>query len=164
MLRAMETDLSRAIGATWFGAGLPTGSLERLAALGELRDAEPGRLLLVEGAPTQELDLILSGRVGVTAREPGRGEITLMTVEPGDIVGWSVLLAPLPATATVRVIEPTKLVAFPGAALRAALATDPVLSAAIHRQALDALARRLLATRHQLLDLAGSATPGHEPW
>jgi CRP-like cAMP-binding protein len=160
------TDLRQAIGATWFGAGLPAASLDRLAALGQLREAEPGTTIMVEGAPTTELDLVLSGRVGVTAREPGRGEVTLMTVEPGDIVGWSVLLAPLPATATVRVIDHARLVAFPGAELRAALAADPVLSAAVHRQALDAVARRLLATRHQLLDLsqAQATTLGSEPW
>jgi CRP/FNR family transcriptional regulator, cyclic AMP receptor protein len=164
----METspDLRQAIGATWFGAGIPAPSLERLASLGQLRDAEPGELLLVEGAPTTELDLILSGRVGVTEREPGRGEVTLMTVEPGDIVGWSVLLTHLSATATVRVIERTRLVAFPGEALRAVLAEDPVLAAAVHRQALDAVARRLLATRHQLLDLGEAlvSSIGSEPW
>jgi CRP-like cAMP-binding protein len=120
----------------------------------------------VEGTPPTELDLIVSGRVGVTAREPGRGDVTLMTVEPGDIVGWSVLLTHLAATATVRVIEPSRLIAFPGDALRATLALDPVLSAAIHRQALDAVARRLLATRHQLIDLGGApvASGGIQPW
>jgi CRP-like cAMP-binding protein len=153
-------DLRQAIGATWFGAGIPAPSLERLASLGQLREAEPGELLLVEGAPTTELDLILSGRVGVTEREPGRGQVTLMTVEAGDIVGWSVLLAHLVATATVRVIEPTRLVAFPAERLRAALAEDPVLSAAVHHAALDALARRLMATRHQLLDLGSALADG----
>lgn len=159
-------DLRQAIGATWFGAGIPAPSLERLASLGRLREAEPGEILMVEGAPTTELDLVLAGRVGVTAREPGRGEVTLMTVEPGDIVGWSVLLTPLPATATVRVIDRARLVTFPGEELRAALAADAVLSAAVHRQALDAVARRLLATRHQLLDLGEALTSsiGSEPW
>jgi CRP-like cAMP-binding protein len=159
-------DLRQAIGATWFGAGIPAPSLERLASLGRVRDLGPGELLLVEGARTTELDLILSGRVGVTEREPGRGEVTLMTVEPGDIVGWSVLLTHLAATATVRVVERTRLVAFPGEELRAALARDPVLSAAVHRQALDAVARRLLATRHQLLDLseALASSIGSQPW
>lgn len=158
-------DLRQAIGATWFGGGIPAPSLQRLASLGRLRDVGPGEVLLVEGAPTVELDLILAGRVGVTAREPGRPDVTLMTVEPGDIVGWSVLLTDLPATATVRVMEATRLVAFPGHELRAALAADPVLSAAVHRQALDAVARRLLATRHQLLDLGATVTPGGtQPW
>ncbi|MEZ4596658.1 MAG: cyclic nucleotide-binding domain-containing protein [Chloroflexota bacterium] len=163
----METgSLRAAIGGTWFGAGLPSASLARLSELGRLRELGRGEVLLVEGAPTQELDLVLAGRVGVTAREPGRGDVTLMTVEPGDIVGWSALLAPMPATATVRVIEPARLVAFPGAELRAALAEDPVLAAAVHRQALDAVARRLMATRHQLLDLhaAVAAESWSEPW
>jgi CRP-like cAMP-binding protein len=159
-------DLAQAIGATWFGAGIPAPSLQRLAALGRLRDAEPGETLLIEGSPTTELDLLLSGRVGVTEREPGRGEVTLMTVEPGDIVGWSALLTHLPATATVSVIERTRLVAFPSEDLHAAFDTDPVLAKAVYRQALDAVARRLMATRHQLLDLGEALTSsiGTEPW
>lgn len=164
----METtsDLRDAIASTWFGAGIPAASLDRLAALGRLRDAERGETLLTEGIPATELDLILSGMVSVTAREPGRGEVTLMTVEPGDIVGWSVLRSPMPATASVRVIERARLVAFDGDALRDALERDPELSAAVYRQALDAVARRLLAALHQLLDLRDdrAISQGSETW
>lgn len=158
--------LREAIGATWFGRALSADAREHLATLGQLREAEPGEVLLTEGGETRELDLLLRGRVAVTAHEPGQGTVTLMTVEPGDIVGWSVLLPPLPATATVRVVERATFVAFPGDALRAALATDPALSAAIHHQALDAVARRLSATRHQLLDLAQelASRSRTEPW
>ncbi|MBX3028964.1 MAG: cyclic nucleotide-binding domain-containing protein [Chloroflexi bacterium] len=157
---ANET-LRREVGATWFGVGLPADALDRLAALGHLRDVEPGTVLLTEGTPTPELVLLLHGRARVAEREPGREELTLMTVEAGDIVGWSVLLAPMPATATVTAIEASRVAAFPGAALRAQLAVDPVLSAAIHRQALDAVARRLLATRQQLMDMYRPGGPRH---
>ena len=145
-------------------AGIPAPSLGRLAALGRLREADPASCCSSRGAPT-ELDLILSGRVGVTEREPGRGEVTLMTVEPGDIVGWSVLLSTCPRPRRCASWS-GRLVAFPGEDLRVALARDPVLSAAVHRQALDAVARRLLATRHQLLDLGEALTSsiGSEPW
>jgi CRP-like cAMP-binding protein len=146
-------DLRQAIGATWFGAGIPAPALDRLASLGRFRQAARGEAILTEGAPATELVLILSGMVGVTAREPGQGEVTLMTVEPGDIVGWSVLRPSMPSTASVRVLEPASLVVFPGEVLRDALARDPELSAAVHRQALDAVARRLLAALQQLMNL-----------
>lgn len=84
-----------------------------------------------------------------------------MTVEAGDIVGWSVLLSPLAATATVTAAEACRLVGFPGLELHGALAADPVLSAAVHRQALDAVARRLLATRQQLMDMYRADGPRH---
>lgn len=157
---ANET-LRREVGATWFGAGLPADALARLVALGDVREIEPGTQVLAEGTPTPELVLLLRGRARVTEREPGREELTLMTVEAGDIVGWSVLLSPMPATATVTAIEPCWLIAFPGTALRAQLAIDPVLSAAVHRQALDAVARRLLATRQQLMDMYRPGGPRH---
>ncbi len=165
-----QQDLREAISATWFGAGLPAASIDRLTAMGRARVAEPGEDLLVEGAPSGELVLVLTGRVGLSARDPGQGDITLMTVEPGDIVGWSALLAARPATATARVIERTRLVAFPRDELHAALQADPVLAAAVYRQALDAVARRLLATLDQLIETTrptGPATApagGTRPW
>jgi CRP/FNR family cyclic AMP-dependent transcriptional regulator len=159
----MDTqDLRQAIADTWFGAALPATSLDRLAALGRPREAEPGDTLLTEGAPSRELSLVLRGRVGVIAHDPGQGDITLMTIEPGDIVGWSTLLAARPATATARVIEHSTLVTFPREDLHAALEQDPSLAAAVYRQALDAVARRLLAALDQLIDLSEELRPTTE--
>jgi CRP-like cAMP-binding protein len=159
-------DLRDAIASTWFGAGLPAASARRLAAIGRHIDAEPGETLLTEGQPASALHLVLEGRVGIVARLPGQGEATLMTIEPGDIVGWSALLAPMPATATARVIERARLVTFPRDGLRSALDGDPALAAVVYRQALDAVSRRLLAALHQLLDLGeGQAVPtGGQSW
>jgi CRP/FNR family cyclic AMP-dependent transcriptional regulator len=87
--------------------------------------------------------------------------MTLMTVERGDIFGWSVLLAPYRATSTVTVVEHARIAAFPGTALRTALRHDTALAAATYRQVLEAVARRLLATRQQLLDVYRSEAA---PW
>ena len=46
--------------------------------------------------------------------------------------------------------------AFDGARLRAAIPEDTELAAEIYRAVLEAVARRLGATRHQLLDLFGT--------
>jgi CRP-like cAMP-binding protein len=78
-----------------------------------------------------------------------------MTVEPGDVVGWSALVPPYRATSTAVAVEPTRLLAFDGASLRKALQEDPALAATVYPRVLEAVARRLGATRHQLLDLYG---------
>src|SRR5437899_9211249 len=44
------------------------------------------------------------------AAVPGKGWVTTMTIEPGDIFGWSALVPPHRATATAVVIEPVEAV------------------------------------------------------
>jgi len=98
----------------------------------------------------------------LTEHVAGRGSVTLMTVEPGDIFGWSALISPFRATSTVVSLEPVKVIAFDAGLLRERVRSDCELTAGIYPKLLEALARRLGATRHQLLDLYGSEQT--EPW
>lgn len=150
------------IDGTWFGAGLSGATVERLAKNAREYEAPARARLLREGEPTKELSVLIEGRVALTEHVAGRGSVTLMTVEPGDIFGWSALISPYKATSTVVSLEPVRVVAFDGAQLREDVRTDCKLAAGIHPKLLEALARRLLATRHQLLDLYGSDQT--EPW
>jgi hypothetical protein len=126
------------------------------------KDAHDLRLLLKEGDETRELSLLVSGRVALTEHVPGRGSVTLMTVEPGDVFGWSALIPPFRATSTVVSLEPVKVIAFDGARLRAEVRSDMALAAGVYQQLLEAVARRMQATRHQLLDLYRAESS--EPW
>lgn len=156
------TALAEHIDATWFGSGMPAKTLKRLAECAREYEAPERARLLREGDETRELSVLVEGRVALTEHVAGRGSVTLMTVEPGDVFGWSALIAPYKATSTVVSLEPVKVVAFDGTRLREAVRSDCALAAAIHPKLLEALARRLLATRHQLLDLYGSQQG--EPW
>lgn len=146
------------IDATWFGAGLSPASQQFLADLAREYAAPAGTRLLQEGAETRELSLLLHGRLLLTEHVPGRGPVTLLTIEPGDIFGWSALIAPFRATSTVTVTEPATVIAFEAARLRYALHQDVQLAAGIYQQVLEAVARRLLATRQQLLDVYDAGT------
>jgi CRP/FNR family transcriptional regulator, cyclic AMP receptor protein len=150
------------IDATWFGAGLSRGVKERLASLARTYEAPAGARLLREGDDTAELSVLVQGRVALTEHVAGRGSVTLMTVEPGDVFGWSTLIAPFKATSTVISLEPVRAIAFEGTLLRERLHADCELAAGIYPKVLEALSRRLGATRHQLLDLYGSEQS--EPW
>ena len=106
------------IGATWFGSGLSEGSVERLAGMAREYETPARARLLREGDETRELSVLVDGRVALTEHVAGRGSVTLMTVEPGDVFGWSALIAPYKATSTVVSLEPVKVIAFDGASLR----------------------------------------------
>ena len=158
-------DVSGAIGAIHgspFVAGLAPSERRRLAALAVRRTAAPGDVLLHEGAPTSHLGIVTEGRVALRLQLPGRGAITVLTVEPGDVFGWSALVPPYRSTSTVVAVEPTEVVVFDAVALRAALEEDDGLAASLYPRILRSVSRRLEATRMQLLDVFGHEAV--EPW
>jgi CRP/FNR family cyclic AMP-dependent transcriptional regulator len=122
----------------------------------------PGEELLREGGPADDLGIVHEGRVALRLRVPERGMTTILTVEPGDIVGWSAVVPPHRSTSTVVALVPTTLLLIDGVALREVLATDPETAAPVYHALLQAMSRRLTGTRLQLLDLF--TAPGTEPW
>ncbi|MHB8892459.1 MAG: Crp/Fnr family transcriptional regulator [Candidatus Limnocylindrales bacterium] len=146
-------DLISALGSSWFGAGLPPETVARLAGIAEMRDVESGDEVTREGQVTEALSIVLSGRVALRTLVPERGMVTILTVEPGDVVGWSALVPPHRATATGIAIEPVVLVELPGERLRVMLRSDHALAASLYPRVLQVVSRRLTATRMQLLDL-----------
>jgi CRP-like cAMP-binding protein len=141
------------LGTGWFGAGLSPHAVSRLVACAGVRAYATDEVLMREGEERHPFGVVTSGRVALRLLVPERGAVTILTVEPGDVVGWSALVAPYRATSTAVAVEPTKLVAFDVPALRRALREDSALAATVYPRLMEAIARRLGATRHQLLDL-----------
>jgi CRP-like cAMP-binding protein len=150
------------LSATWFAATLPPEVRERLTGLARRARYEPGDVLLQEGEPADDLGIVLTGRIALRLRVPERGSVTILTVEPGDLVGWSAIVPPHRSTSSAIALVPSEVLTFAGEPLRAALATDPILAAAVYPRVLRAVARRLDGTRLQLLDVF--TAPGVEPW
>jgi CRP/FNR family cyclic AMP-dependent transcriptional regulator len=147
---------------TWFGAQLPPALINRLDAHVRRLELEPGEELLREGGPVDDLGIIEEGRVAIRLRVAGRGVATILTVEPGDVVGWSAIVPPHRSTSNVVALVRTTVMLIDAIALRAELAADPVTAVAVYRAVLLALSRRLTGTRLQFLDLF--TAPGPEPW
>ncbi len=154
--------LHAALTGGWFGAGLSDGVRTQLAGLATEATYPAGATVLHEGAPVDALGIVVEGRVAIQLHVPDRGMQTILTVEPGDLVGWSALVTPHRSTSTVIALEPTTIVNVDGLALRTAIEADPVLAAAVLSRVLEAVGRRLTATRTQLLDLF--ARSAEEPW
>ena len=140
------------LSTTWFAAGLSPEDQLSLARLARRYQAPAGTTLLAEGAAVSELGVVLSGRVSVRTLVPERGLVTILTVEPGDIFEVA-LVPPYRSTATVVALQDVDVIALDGHRLRAALAADCGLAAALYPRLVEAMSRRLDATRLQLLDL-----------
>jgi len=158
----METSgLTALLGDTWFGGTLQAATRSRLAALGEVIDIPEGSIVVQEGAPCLAMGVVISGRIALRLGLPGGQDRTILTVEAGDVFGWSAVLPPAIATSTGTAVTPSRAILFPGERLRTALAVDCELAAAVYQRLLMTVARRLTATRVQLLDLY---RPANEPW
>jgi CRP-like cAMP-binding protein len=125
-------------------------------------DLDPGVTFMREGEVTQSLTIIIRGRVALRMRIPERGAVTILTLDSGDLVGWSAIVPPYRATTSATTLEPTELAVFDAAELRELLASDAELAAAFLPPVLHTVAARVAATRDQLLDLFRGV--GVDPW
>jgi CRP-like cAMP-binding protein len=154
--------LNENLAAAWLTHALSPHARIRLAELGRLVTVADGAVLMREGEPSDFLAIVLQGRVALRLRVPERGQVTVMTVEPGDVLGWSAVVPPYRATSSAIALGATELAHFDGPTLRAALAADAALAAEFYPVLLSAVARRLEGTRLQLLDLFSHRWV--EPW
>jgi CRP/FNR family cyclic AMP-dependent transcriptional regulator len=135
----------------------------RIAPLTRPLDFEAGAIVLRDGVDTPFLGVILSGRVALRLRVPEMGDrITIVTIEPGELIGWSAVVPPYRATVDAVATEATHLLAIDAATLRATLAADAELSAELLPLILESVSDRLGATWQQLLDLYASRET--QPW
>jgi CRP/FNR family cyclic AMP-dependent transcriptional regulator len=142
---------------------LPPKLREGLIPLGQQVGYGAGDLVFGEGETTPFLGAVESGRIALRYRVPELGNrVTIVTIEPGEIVGWSAVVAPFRATADAVATEPTRLLVFEAGPLRERLEADSELAAAFLPLILEAVSRRLTTSWHQLLDLF--AARGQGPW
>ena len=148
-----QASIVASLNSTWFASGLEPETQTRLAELARTYHAEPGQELFREGDPSDLFGVVIRGRIALRTLVPERGEITILTIEPGDVFGWSTVVPPYRSTSTAVAIEPTEAIVFEASGIRAALRTDCQLAVALYPRIMLAVSRRLNATRHQLLDL-----------
>jgi CRP/FNR family transcriptional regulator, cyclic AMP receptor protein len=116
-------------------------------------------ILFREGEPCDSLFLVVSGLVAIEMYVPRRGPVRLLTVGPGEILGWSAVLGSQRMTATAIVLDETDLIRIPAGPFSELCVTDPEVGYALMRRLAVGLSRRLFATRLQLLDLFAETPP-----
>jgi CRP-like cAMP-binding protein len=142
-----------------FSAPLPREVLEQLAAESTVRRVPAGTYLFREGSDNRNLYLIRSGRLALEMNVPGRGEVRILTLGPGEMAGWSALLGDGKMTAGAVAVEDTEVVAAEADKLRQLCQSNRDFGYHLMRRMAAALSQRLLATRLQLLDLFADTPP-----
>jgi CRP/FNR family cyclic AMP-dependent transcriptional regulator len=138
-------------------------SRDRLAQISSDATFGAGVTILEEGQPAPFLATVQSGRVALQLRVPELGDrVTILTVEPGELLGWSAVVAPYRVTVDAVATERTRLRLMRADVLRLALAEDCDLAMELLPIVLESLSARLGGSWHQLLDLFANRTP--TPW
>jgi CRP/FNR family cyclic AMP-dependent transcriptional regulator len=112
-----------------------------------------GRALFSEGSRNERLYLVHSGTIALEMRVPGRGNVRILTISAGEMVGWSALLGQQIMSATAIVLEDTELLSFSAVELQTLCDHNHEIGYVVMHRMAVALSGRLLATRLQLLDL-----------
>jgi CRP-like cAMP-binding protein len=110
-----------------------------------------------DGRPTLDVGFILEGRLAVRDHVAA-DEVTLMTLEPGDLFGWSAVLDGI-STASIVALEDARVLLLDRAGLLAAMKSDKGIAAAVYRRLLEAVASRLDATRLLMRDVYAGKDP-----
>jgi CRP-like cAMP-binding protein len=108
-------------------AGLGRDELELLAGCARNVHFDAGEQIFREGEPADAFWIIRHGRVALEAHVPARGPLTIETLEPGEVLGWSWLFPPFRWHFDARSLTGVRATAFDGACLRGKCADDPAL-------------------------------------
>ena len=135
-----------------FLQGMKPDHVAKMADLAQEVQIARDQMIFRQGDESGLFYLILSGKVALEATAPGR-ILRVQTVGAGEELGWSSALSEGGKNFQARVLEPVQVLTFDGARLRQAFQEDPVFGYQFLQRLLQVVARRLQATRVQLLDL-----------
>ncbi len=138
-----------------FFHGFDPSFLTTIAHGASERTYETGEFLVREGEPATEFFLVQHGKVAVEMATPERPRLTLQTVGPGEVLGWSWFTPPRRWSLDARALKTTRALVVDAAVLRRALDARPDAGYRFLARLLPVIAERLENARLQLLDIHG---------
>jgi CRP/FNR family transcriptional regulator, cyclic AMP receptor protein len=145
-----EQSVLETIQGIHFLQGTSREHLEQIASVAQMGDYDVGDILFREGDVADRIYLVVVGRLVLEVCTPEWGCKQIITVGPGEILGWSSLSDHRRMVATARVIEKAQLVRIDSAKLLAICDEDPQFGYEFMHRTMLALAKRLTATWTQL--------------
>ncbi len=133
-------------------AGQPEPDLAGLVSAARYRRLADREVLAVRGERVTDIALVVSGRIALYMEHEGR-PVLVMTLGPGDMLGWSILREDPAALTTARSSGPTELIEIPAERLLDAATGCTPMAQTLVRRLFGIAADDLEATRAQLLRL-----------
>lgn len=148
-----EASIFKQLARHHFTSQLPDSVQAALASIGVERRFASGDVLCREGEDASELYLLAGGHVALEMLVPGRGQVRVLTLGPGEVLAWSALVGKFGATATGIATDEVRAVVLPADLLWNLCESNHEVGYFVMRELARAVSRRLVETRLQLLDL-----------
>jgi CRP-like cAMP-binding protein len=132
--------------------------LEEIANIAQVRVFDEFDVVFREGDVAENMYLVMFGIVSLEICAPGAGCRQILTLGPGELLGWSSLLGDR-YTSRARTPQGARLLQINVPQLMKICERDPQFGFELMRRTAVALAKRLSATRMQLLDVYGEHLP-----
>jgi len=117
---------------------------------------DAGEFIFREGQAADRFYVVRHGKVALEIFVPGRGAVSIETVEAGEVLGWSWLFPPYKARFDARALTLVRALSLDGTCLRGKCEKDAGLGYELMKRFAPVLIQRLESTRVQLLDLYGN--------
>ena len=136
-----------------FLEGIRPDLMAVLVGCAKNRRFEAGEYLTREDEEADRFFLVRTGRVALRVRGAREGALTILTVGPGEMVGWSWLVAPHRYRFDAQALEATPAFEFDGRCVRTKCEENPELGYQLLSRISAAMARRLDGLQLRLLDV-----------
>lgn len=148
----MPTTVAEELAAVELFADVDSAALGQLARHAVIRRLAAGRVLFVEGDPSDHLVLVRTGRLRVLVSSDRGDELVLTVLGHGDVLGELSVIDGLPRSATVEALDATVIVLLPAALVRDVLTENSAAMLAVVRH-LAGQVRRLTGSTADLVFL-----------
>jgi CRP-like cAMP-binding protein len=115
-----------------------------------------GEMLFREGDDANVFYVVRHGRVALDMFVPARGAVTIETVDPGEVIGWSWLFSPYRWHFDAKALGLVRATVFDAGCLRAKCEQDTAFGYDLMGRFAQVLIERLQWTRLRLLDVYGN--------
>jgi CRP/FNR family transcriptional regulator, cyclic AMP receptor protein len=134
-----------------FLVGMNSAQLALLTACAMPTHFRKGQTILREGDFANRFYLVETGKVVLESGAEFDEPITVQTIGPGDLLGWSWIFPPHVWQFTARAVEPTMAIFFYGTVLREHCEKDHSLGYELFKRISAVMVKRLQAARKQML-------------
>jgi CRP-like cAMP-binding protein len=136
-----------------FLAGVAPRHVERLSHWASRAPFHAGTRIFQEHGVAKSFWLIRDGFVNLDIRVPGRGDVTVETIGPGTVLGWSWMFPPYRWHFGAIATEPVLSIALDAEGVRALCEVDTALGYELTKRLAAVVIDRMQASRLRLLDL-----------
>lgn len=131
--------------------GLPSSVIDELVDAATAQTHDTGTILFRYGDAASSFYVLTSGRVVMEVPAIQGPNLELHEIGPGELLGWSWLIAPYKWSFQARVRETSELIAFDGERIRARCEADHEFGYAILSRFTSLMSQRLEAARCEMM-------------